>query len=123
MASVVGLAAAIALSGCSAAECAPDEGSRTVTVHAVKPGNAAVQCWSGCAPDVRELESQASAEWTALLADDRPETVTLAARDADGGLLFGQRFHVEWSGCPAAPNPDVLELVRPEGGSQPDPSS
>jgi hypothetical protein len=119
---VVGLVVAIALSGCTAAECAPDEGSRTVTVHAVKPGIAAVQCWSGCAPDVRELESQASAEWTALLADDRPETVTLAARDADGGLLFGQRFHVEWAGCPATASPGVLELFRPEGGSEPEPS-
>jgi hypothetical protein len=114
--------AAIALTGCTATECAPDEASRTVTVRTAKPGIAAVQCWSGCAPDVRDLEPVASDEWTALLSDDRPESVTLAARDADGGLLFGQRFHVEWSGCPAGPNPDVLELFRPEGGSQPDSS-
>ena len=123
IAGFVGVATiAIALTGCTATECAPDEASRTVTVRTAKPGIGAVQCWSGCAPDVRELEPAASDEWTALLADDRPDSVTVAARDADGGLLFGQRFHVEWSGCPAGPNPDVLELFRPEGGSQPDPS-
>ncbi|HZW42112.1 MAG TPA: hypothetical protein VFE99_07400 [Agromyces sp.] len=123
IAGFVGVAAiAIALTGCTASECAPDEASRTVTVRTAKPGIGAVQCWSGCAPGVRDLESGANEEWTALLADDRPESVTLAARDADGGLLFGQRFHVEWSGCPAGPDPDVLELFRPEGGSQPDSS-
>ncbi|WP_307040445.1 hypothetical protein [Agromyces ramosus] len=121
----IAIAAALALAtgGCTPAECAPDEASATVTVHAVKPGVAAVQCWSGCADEVRDLEPGAdddsNGSWIVPLATDRPETVTLAARDAHGSLLFGQRFQVEWSGCPAAPTRDVLELLQPEGGSEP----
>ena len=106
-------------SGCTApAECAPDAGSRTVTVHVVKPGVGAVQCWSGCAADARELDPAGTADvWTANLAADRPESMTLAARDASGALLFAQRYRLRWSGCPATPSPDEFELLRPEGGS------
>lgn len=120
----VAMAAALALAmgGCTAAECSPDEASATVTVRAVKPGVEAVHCWSGCADGVRELESDADGGWVVPLATDWPDTVTLAARDADGGLLFGQRFQLEWSGCPATPNRTVLELLQPEGGSEPKPS-
>jgi hypothetical protein len=117
----IAAALALALGGCTAAECPPDEASATVTVRAVKPGIAAVQCWSGCADGVRDLEADAEGGWVLPLATDRPATVTLAARDSDGGLLFGQRFQLEWSGCPAAPTRDVLELLQPEGGSEPGP--
>lgn len=121
-ASTVAAAVVLAASGCTATDCAPDAASSIVTVHAVKPGVAAVQCWSGCAPGVRELEPAGDDEWSVQLADDRPQTVTLAARDAEGGLLFGQRFRLEWSGCPAAPTRTELELFEPEGGTQPSPS-
>jgi hypothetical protein len=121
-ASMIAVAIAVVASGCTATDCAPDAASSTITVHAVKPGVAAVQCWSGCAPGVRELQSAGDDEWRVQLADDRPETVTLAARDAEGGLLFGQRFRLEWSGCPAAPTRTELELFEPEGGTQPSPS-
>ena len=118
----IAIAAALALAtgGCTAADCAPDEASATIAVRAVKSGVSAVQCWSGCAEGVRELESGDDG-WIVPLGTDRPETVTLAARDADGGLLFGQRFQIEWSGCPATPTRDVLELLQPEGGSEPVP--
>lgn len=117
-------ALALATGGCTAADCAPDEASATIAVRSVKPGVAAVQCWSGCADGVRDLEPDADAEggWIVPLATDRPDTVTLAARDAHGSLLFGQRFQVEWSGCPATPTRTVLELLQPEGGGEPEPS-
>ena len=118
-ATAVALAVALLTSGCTArAECAPDAESRTVTVHVVKPGVGAVQCWSGCEADAGELDPAGAADvWTAHLAADRPESMTLAARDASGALLFAQRYRLRWSGCPATPSPDEFELFRPEGGS------
>jgi hypothetical protein len=113
---VVAVAAVFAMNGCAPADC--DAESTSVTVHAVKPGIVAVQCWSGCVAGGRELVAAANnGEWTAELASDRPASVTLAARDASGGLIFAQRFHLDWSGCPAEPSQEVLELFRPEGGT------
>jgi hypothetical protein len=113
--------AALALVGCSGTpDCGPSERSRTVTVHAVKPGVAAVQCWSGCEPGARDLEPAAGAgqrTWSVHLADDEPASVTLAARDPEGDLLYAERFRLEWAGCPAAPTRTELELLRPEAGS------
>jgi hypothetical protein len=109
---------AVTLGACSGpTECGPDASSSTITVRAAKPGVSAVQCWSGCAPEARELEPTGSDEWTATLAEDRPERLTLAAHGAGGGLLFAERFNVEWSGCPAAPVERELVLLRPEGGT------
>jgi hypothetical protein len=113
---VVAATAVFAMSGCAPADC--DAESTSVTVHAAKPGIVAVQCWSGCAAGGRELVAAATdGEWTAELAADRPASVTLAARDASGGLIFAQRFHLDWSGCPAEPSHEVLELLEPEGGT------
>jgi hypothetical protein len=109
---------ALALAGCNGpADCSSDASSRTVTVRAAKPGVSAVQCWSGCAPDSRDLDATRSGGWTATLADDQPSRVTLAAVDPDGGVLFAQRFKVEWAGCPATPTKRELVLFRPEGGT------
>jgi hypothetical protein len=106
----------LGLAGCApAGDCAPD--GATVTVRAEKPGVASVQCWSGCAEAVRLLEPSGDDRWTVPLADDRPAAVTLAARADDGTLRFAQRFHLEWSGCPAAPAESELVLLRPEGGN------
>jgi hypothetical protein len=107
---------ALALSGCVAPSC-NDPSSVSIPVHAVKPGIASVQCWSGCAADSRTLESVADGEWMAQLDDTRPASVTLAARDASGGLRFAQRFHLEWEECSATPRPASLELLAPEGGT------
>ena len=113
---VLALMLALALSGCVAPGCdAPS--SASIPVHAVKPGIAAVQCWSGCAPDARTLEPVADGEWMAQLDDSRPTSVTLAARDASGGLRFAQRFTLEWDECSATPRPASLELLAPEGGT------
>ena len=89
----------------------------SIPVHAVKPGIASVQCWSGCAPGARTLESVADGEWMAQLDDSRPASVTLAARDESGELRFAQRFHLEWEECSATPRPASLELLAPEGGT------
>ena len=107
----------LALGACSGpTDCGPDASSRTVTVTAAKPGVTGVECWSGCAPGSRDLEATESGDWTATLADDQPDRVTLAAVDADG-VIFAQRFNVEWAGCPAAPTERELVLLRPEGGT------
>ncbi|WP_353826645.1 hypothetical protein [Agromyces sp. SYSU T0242] len=114
----VATAAALALAGCAPdGDCTPDESARTLTVRAAKPGTAEVQCWSGCADGTRLLEHADDAHWTVPLADGRPDTVTLAARADDGSLRFAQRFHLDWTGCPAAPRESELVLFRPEGGS------
>ncbi|GAA1809341.1 hypothetical protein GCM10009749_17270 [Agromyces neolithicus] len=111
------MVAVFAMSGCTASDCS-DEASATVMVRSVTPDVVTVQCWSGCVDGARELTKSSGEDvWAAELATDQPESVTLAARDASGGLRFAQRFHLEWSGCPATPNPDVLELLRPEGGT------
>ena len=108
----------LTLGACSSpTECSPDASSSTVMVRAAKPGVPAVQCWSGCAPESRELEATGSGEWTATLDDAQPDRVTLAAVSADGGVLFAERFNVEWAGCPAAPTERELVLLRPEGGT------
>ena len=112
---VLALTAAFALSSCAASCDAPS--SSSIPVHAAKPGIASVQCWSGCAPDSRTLESVADGEWMARLDDARTTSVTLAARDASGGLLFAQRFQLEWEECSATPRPAALELLAPEGGT------
>ena len=113
---VLALMLPLALSGCVAPSCdAPS--SVSIPVHAVKPGIASVQCWSGCAPDSRTLESVADGEWMAQLDDARPTSVTLAARDESGDLRFAQRFHLEWEECSATPRPASLELLAPEGGT------
>lgn len=112
----IAAAGALALAGCAPADdCGPD--ADTVTVRAAKPGVASVQCWSGCVEGVRLLEPSGDDRWTVPLADDRPAAVTLAARAGDGTLRFAQRFHLEWSGCPAAPAESELVLLRPEGGN------
>lgn len=115
----VAAVAVLALAGCTGTpDCSPSEHSRTIAVHAVKPGVATVQCWSGCEPGGRELEpTGVEGEWKAHLADDEPPSVTLAARDAAGGLLFAERFRLQWAGCPAAPTRTELDLLRPEAGS------
>jgi hypothetical protein len=109
----------LVLAGCSGTpDCSPSEHSRAVAVHVVKPGVSAVQCWSGCEPGGRELEpAGGEGEWTAHLAADEPESVTLAARDARGELLYAERFRLQWEGCPAAPTRTEFELLRPEAGS------
>ena len=116
---VVAAAALLGLSGCSGPpDCGPSEHSRAITVRVVKAGVATVQCWSGCEPGGRELEPGAEeGEWTAHLADDEPASVTLAARDAAGGLLYAERFRLQWAGCPVTPTRTELELLRPEAGS------
>jgi hypothetical protein len=113
---VLAFAGALALAGCApTGDCGPDVA--TATARAAKPGVASVQCWSGCAEGVRLLEPAGDGRWTVPLADDRPAAVTLAARADDGTLRFAQRFHLEWSGCPAAPAESELVLLRPEGGN------
>ncbi len=115
-AGVLTLISTLALSGCVAPAC--DASSPApLEVRSVKPGIASVQCWSGCAADARTLELVADGEWMAQLDDARPASVTLAARDASGGLLFAQRFHLEWAKCSATPSPASLELLEPEGGT------
>jgi hypothetical protein len=116
---VLACAGALALAGCApTGDCgADDDAAAAVTVHAAKAGVASVQCWSGCAEGVRLLEPSGDDRWSAPLADDRPASVTLAARADDGTLRFAQRFHLEWAGCPAAPTESELVLLRPEGGS------
>ena len=116
---VVAAVALLGLSGCSGApDCGPSEHSRAITVRVVKPGVATVQCWSGCEPGGRELEpAGGEGEWTAHLADDEPASVTLAARDAGGELLYAERFRLQWAGCPVTPTRTELELLRPEAGS------
>lgn len=115
----VAIAGAVMLAACSGppADCRPDAASSIVTVHVAKPGVTGVQCWSGCAPEARDLEATGSGDWTATLADEQPERLTLAALGAGGQLVFAQRFNVEWSGCPAAPLERELVLLRPEGGT------
>ncbi|GAA1769855.1 hypothetical protein GCM10009747_33790 [Agromyces humatus] len=116
---LVAAAAALAatLAGCTAPDCR-DETSTSITVHTIKPGAVSVQCWSGCIEGGRELAPPTTdGEWTAELDVDQPTSITLAVRGASGGLLFAERFRLEWSGCPATPSPDVLELLQPEGGS------
>ncbi|MCD2443454.1 hypothetical protein LQ757_14325 [Agromyces sp. SYSU K20354] len=86
-AGALALMASLALCGCSAPACdAPSPTSIAVT--STKSGIASVQCWSGCAPNARELEPADEGEWMALLGESRPTSVTLAARDESGGLLF-----------------------------------
>jgi hypothetical protein len=118
---VLACAGALALTGCApTGDCGADEAApadAAVTVRAAKAGVASVQCWSGCAEGVRLLEASGDDRWAVPLADDRPAAVTLAARADDGTLRFAQRFHLEWSGCPAAPTESELVLLRPEGGS------
>jgi hypothetical protein len=115
-AGALALLGSLALSGCVAPAC-DTSSSAPIEVRSVKPGIASVQCWSGCPPDSRTLELVADGEWTAQLDDARPASVTLAARDASGELLFAQRFHLEWEECSATPSPNPLELLEPEGGT------
>jgi hypothetical protein len=117
---VIACAGALALAGCApTGDCGPADAAAdaAVTVRAAKAGVASVQCWSGCAEGVRLLEPSGDDRWMVPLADDLPAAVTLAARADDGTLRFAQRFHLEWSGCPAAPTESQLVLLRPEGGS------
>ncbi len=108
---------ALALCACTGqTDCGADAASSTVTVTAAKPGVTGVECWSGCAPGQRDLDATGSGAWTATLAEGEPDRLTLAARGADG-VIFAQRFNVEWAGCPAAPTERELVLLRPEGGT------